>query len=299
MTSQEKQAALMRREDVYQTPVMPREYPLWVTQYGHTYADRNYSEASFNTSITRVEYVISGKGIINSKGISCIVQGGDTYILHQGDTHNYYSDSQNPMDKIWFNLKGVLVKEIIQIYKLNNTILFPGIDSSEWIKRIHRICEENADPYMIQQKASGAFCEFIHFLSMQQAKIQNSQDVLDDLRSYLDLHIHDNVSIEDLCKISQKSPNHTIRLFKQKFGITPYQYVLQLKLRVARTLLRSGDISVERIAEKLNFCNAGHFSAVFYKHMGMRPSEYRKELTKDLPHINPNERVDPWGNQNE
>ena len=41
-------------------------------------------------------------------------------------------------------------------------------------------------------------------------------------------------------------------------------------------MLRSGDLSVEKIAEKVNFCNVGHFSDVFYKYNGMRPSEYRK-----------------------
>ena len=288
-----------RKEDVFSTPPMPEEYPFWVTQYGHTYADRNYSEATFNTKIARVEYIISGKGIINSKNISCIAKAGDTYILHQGDTHNYYSDAREPMDKIWFNLTGPLAQDIIRIYKLSDTILFPGVDSSEWIKKIHDICRNNTDPYVIQQKTSGVFCEFINFLYRQYSGIQSSQDFLDDLRSYLDLHIHENVSIEDLCRISNKSPNHTIRLFKQRFGTTPYQYVLMLKLRFARTLLRSGNMSVEKIAEQLNFCNAGHFSTVFYKHVGMRPSEYRKEMHKLVPQMPEKGREDPWGNDDE
>lgn len=182
------------------------------------------------------------------------------------------------MDKIWINVKGVLAREIIRIYKLNDTILFKGIDSSEWIHKIHDICNSNTDPYIIQAKTSAVFCEFMHFLSRQQLNNQNKSDILDDIRSYLDLHIQENVSIEELCEISKKSANHTIRLFKEKFGITPHQYMLKLKLRVARTMLRSGDLSVEKIAEKLNFCNVGHFSDVFYKYNGMRPSEYRKYL---------------------
>lgn len=263
-------------EDNYQTPPMPDEYPFWVCQYGHTYADRDYHEASFNTAITRIEYVISGRGIINSKNYSCIVTSGDTYILHQGDNHNYYSDLQNPMDKIWFNVKGALAKEIIKIYKLNDTILFKNIDSSKWIQQIHEICRTNTDPYIIQGKTSAVFCELIHFLSRQQQNVQNNNDYLDDIRAYLDLHIQENISIDELCSFSKKSVNHTIRLFKEKFGITPHQYMMKLKLRVARTMLRSGDMSVEKIAEKLNFCNVGHFSDVFFKYNGTRPSEYRR-----------------------
>ena len=41
-------------------------------------------------------------------------------------------------------------------------------------------------------------------------------DFADDIRTYIDLHIEDEITIEDLCAASQKSPNQTIRLFKQK-----------------------------------------------------------------------------------
>ena len=265
-------------EEHFSTPKMPDEYPFWLCEYGHTHADMYYHEATFNTAVTRIEYVISGKGIINSKNYSCVVEAGDTYILHEGDNHNYYSDTKNPMDKIWFNLKGVLAKEVIKIYKLDDVILFKGIDSTPFITQIHEICKSTQDPYVIQAKTSAVFCELINFLARQYKMSQNNEDFLDDIRSYIDLHVQDDISIDDLCHISNKSVNQTIRLFKNRFGITPHQYIMNLKLCFARTLLRSSDMSVEKIAEKIHFCGAGYFSDVFYKNTGMRPSEYRKKF---------------------
>ena len=272
-------------EEVNNTPNIPDEYPFWLCQYGHTYMDSNYHEVTFNTSITRIEYVLFGKGVLNSKNYSCIAEKGDTYILHSGDDHNYYSDAKNPMDKIWINVNGVLASEIIKIYNLNDTILFKGIDSSPFILKMHEICKNNSDPYVIQAKTSGVFCEMIHFLARQHTINIEKHDVLDDIRSYIDLHIQDNISIEDLCKISNKSVNHTIRLFKNKFGITPHKYILELKMRVARTMLRSSDMSIEQIAESICFYNVGHFSSIFLQNTGMRPSEYRREFFKYLKTI--------------
>ena len=264
-----------KNEDAFQTPTMPDEYPFWICQYGHTFSVVSYHEISTKSDITRIEYVISGKGVVNSKNISCIVNQGDTYFLHEGDDHNYYSDITNPMDKIWINVKGKLVQDIMKIYHLDNVILFKHINSKDWIESIHEICKSTNDPYEIQAKVSAVFLNMVQYLSKHYMFSQSNIDFLDDIRSYIDLHIQDNITIDDLTKFSNKSAEHTIRLFKSRFGTTPHKYILKSKIQLAQTLLSTKD-SIEKISEKLNFCNVGHFSKVFYQHTGFRPSEYRK-----------------------
>ena len=269
--------AKIHNEDAFGTPPIPDEYPFWICQYGHTYADRTYHEISYQTAVTRIEYVLAGRGVINSQNYPCNVEAGDTYILHEGENHNYFSDMENPMDKVWVNVTGVLAQELIKLYKLNHTILFRGVDASPYIYRMHEICKNTKDPYEIQAKGSDVFCELIQFLARQkQTDELIFHDFLDDIRAYIDLHIEGDLSIEKLCEFSQKSPNQTIRLFKKKFGITPHQYILKLKLGAAATMLRSSELSVARIASRLRFSSTGTFSDFFHKHTGMRPSEYRR-----------------------
>ena len=265
-----------KNETAFLTPIMPDEYPFWICQYGHTFSDKSYHEASVNSTITRIEYIISGKGVINSKNISCIVNQGDTYILHEGDDHNYYSDLTNPMDKIWINVKGKLVREIMKIYRLDDIILFKQINSKEYIEKIQEICKSTTDPYIIQDKVSVAFLDMILYLSRQYTASQQDIDFLDDIRSYIDLHIQDKISIKDLTEISNKSEDHTIRLFKLKYGVTPHKYILNSKLQLAQTLLHSSTETVEEISDKLGFSHLSYFSTIFYKYTGYRPSEYRK-----------------------
>ena len=89
-------------------------------------------------------------------------------------------------------------------------------------------------------------------------------DRLDVVREYIHLHIRDNITIEDLCEISKATPNHTIRTFKQKFGITPHRYILELKLKSACNMLSGGKRTIGEIAEQLGFNSSGHFSEVWY-----------------------------------
>lgn len=265
------------------TPLMPEEYPFWISAYGKSFYNPTapHHEITQNTAVTRIQYVISGKEIINSKNISCIANAGDTYILHEGDSHNYYSDSSHPCHKIWFHVKGKLAKEIIKIYNLDDVILLKNIDTSEWIEKMHTLCKSTDDPYVIQEEGAALFVKLINHISREYKSKQQNIDFLDDVKSYIDLHIQDELPIDMLAAISKTSIDHTIRNFKNKFGLTPHQYILQCKMSLAKTLLRSTNESIEEIATKLSFCNVGYFSNAFYKKVGMRPSQYRKQIRKE------------------
>ena len=260
------------------TPPMTEEYPFWIPAYGVSdHHIKPHHEITANTEITRIQYVLSGKEIINTKNISCVASAGDTYILHAGDMHNYYSDVAHPARKIWIHVKGKLADDIVKIYHLDDVVLLKNIDTGNWIKKMHELCNSTGDPYVIQEEGAALFVKGISNISREYRKKQANVDFLDDVKSYIDLHVQDNLSIDELSKISNYSVDYTIRHFKNKFGITPHQYILKSKMALATTLLRSSNESIASIAERLGFCNVGYFSNVFFSHKGMRPSEFRTE----------------------
>lgn len=270
-----------RSEELNIAPLSNSEAPFWLPQYGHTFPDSGYHEFTVNTDIYRLEYVISGKGYINTKNFSFIVNAGDTYLLHRGDNHNYYSDTLNPMEKIWINFTGEFADNLINFFKLNDVVVFRKTNIYDLITRVHEVCKKHQDPKEYQLETMGEFTKLMHFLSNQHHISVSKIDHLDDIRAYMDLHILDNISLQDLANNLGLSQNQTIRRFKKKFGITPHQYIIKNKLRLARTLLRSSDKSIEEISDELNFANPVHFSQLFNDHVGMRPSKYRKSHIND------------------
>lgn len=271
----------LRKEKIVTLPSPTDEYPFKLCQYGYTYPDSTYHHSSIDTEIYRLEYVISGKGIINTKKYSFTVEGGDTYLLHQGDTHNYYSDSKDPMFKIWINVYGDLASNLVKLYKLTDVVVFKNTNTYDMLKTMHHLCANTKDVDELQIKSAAYFLEIIAFLSKHHQITTSNHDAVDNARLYLDSHLTDNITLEDLAKISNLSVQHFTRLFKQRYNITPHQYILKNKLRLAKTLLRSTNKSIEEISELLSLSNATHLNLIFKKNVGMSPLQYRKENFND------------------
>jgi len=67
------------------------------------------------------------------------------------------------------------------------------------------------------------------------------------------------------------------KMFKQYTGIAPVQYHLDLKIRRARDLLISSELSIKEIAYQAGFHSIHYFSRCFKKKTGVSPSEIRRK----------------------
>lgn len=119
---------------------------------------------------------------------------------------------------------------------------------------------------------------------LREFKINSKRKVcLPDSDAYIDLAIEymetffsSNISIEDICNEINVSPFHFIRIFKQKTGISPHQYLVNIRIRKAKELLCTRQYSIAEVALLCGFISLPHFSNTFKVITGHSPSEYRK-----------------------
>lgn len=89
---------------------------------------------------------------------------------------------------------------------------------------------------------------------------------------------HSNYTLKDVADQANLSPHHFIKVFKAETGLTPFEYLLHVKIERAKEMLEYKDFSITEVCFKSGFQNVSHFSAAFKKKTGASPSEFRKAI---------------------
>lgn len=255
----------------------PNNYPLWINNCGRTAPFKNFHFTRRFSNIAAVEYVISGKGVIEVNGKSHIVHAGDTYILPNELSYTCYSDFSDPLKKIYIVFEGVLAYQLIDIYKLKNKMIFRDTNTQRYIESIHEICTSDLSADEIHRQCTLQFTDLIIFLHQSHIKatLQNEFSTMEYLMLYIKNHLFDDLTVDDLAKLSNFNKDYLIRIFKKKFNQTPYQYIICEKIKLACALLSSTHKSISQIASELNWHDAHNFTRIFKNKVGISPSEYR------------------------
>jgi AraC family transcriptional regulator, transcriptional activator FtrA len=97
-----------------------------------------------------------------------------------------------------------------------------------------------------------------------------------DTMTWVQEHLDDPVTVEDLAQRSAMSPRTFARRFQAATGTTPYQWLLGQRVHLAQRLLETSDLSVEAVAERSGFCTAGNLRKHFGRAVHTSPQAYRR-----------------------
>ncbi len=266
---------MAKKEKLIYVPPPIRKLPFFVTLAGITYENTNYYIERKNSPEIVVEYVMSGKGHIEREGKKITVSAGDMYILPLGDDHIYYADPINPWKKIWFNANGPLFDELCNAYDINGKYVFRSLDGYDLMKKMLDVCDtKNVSAKEINSRAAMVLLEIIMLMADHESEVTGED--AEKLRTYLDLHMNEKVSLAELADIIFKSESQTLRIFKKAFGMTPYDYLVKTRISLAKTLLRGSSLTIKDVAYRVGFNDEHHFSTIFKHKTGVTPSGYRK-----------------------
>jgi len=107
-------------------------------------------------------------------------------------------------------------------------------------------------------------------------------DCVDSAIHFMQEHINDNISLNDLSRQYNYSISRFSNLFKQKTGYAPIDYFLQMKMQKACQQLDFSNRSIKDIAFGLGFDDPYYFSKRFRKNIGMSPRKYRARRINNL-----------------
>lgn len=140
--------------------------------------------------------------------------------------------------------------------------------------RMHRLWLEST-----QDNHAQLMVLFYTILSHLSQETQPENDSLSDLLApAMEMLGHDifnpDLTVAALAREANFSEAYFRRLFREAYGISPKQYILELRIRQAKQLLDEQTATVSAIAERCGFSGLYHFSRAFKETTGMSPTEY-------------------------
>ena len=92
---------------------------------------------------------------------------------------------------------------------------------------------------------------------------------------YIKENLAEKISVEDLSAQAYMSKSNFFRAFKQEFGLSPLDYIIKERMRLAKRCLKNPALSITEICFKAGFSNLAYFTRMFRQFEGMTPTDYR------------------------
>jgi len=276
INSMESDVKYPEKEKAY--AVIPEDKrPFSRATVGITYpqADYNIFRQAGN-GVNNFEFVLEGEGEIFLGGKWQRVTAGEMYIMRGGDEHKYRALPSDPWKKIWITYSAGYISSFMDAYGIET-----GIYHCEGAKNYFETAFDAVRLGSTGAALGNTIADCMHkIISLAAASLADYRDgespAAYKIRRELGDALYKKLDLGCLADKLYMSKSNVIRVFKKSYGVTPYEYLLSLKIEAAKALLLGTQMSVKEIADRLCISDEHYFSTLFYKRVGSRPVEFRK-----------------------
>lgn len=223
-------------------------------------------------------YVEKGELIVEIGGQTILAAPGDLLLIPAHTPHSFRLTETRYAEKSWCHFE---MKRGSADY-FENYAVPPKLhveDTALVDDLFRRLLSSNKLPTEQQELVStAAICELVeyYFRHTTVTEREVADDRIHAVITYIEQHYADQLTLEQLAKFANYSPNHLGKRFKDTTGYPPMRYLSNVRIERAKLLLQGTSDSISVIMEKTGFTDAAYFSKSFKKMIGYSPQKFRK-----------------------
>lgn len=250
--------------------------PFTIVNVGHySVGDKHYTVRK-NLNNYQLIYTISGQATVEFGGNKYECVPNSVILLDCNIPHRY----SVPKSQIWeykhIHFLANSESEIIA-KKAQGFVISDRIEMDDFFYKIFIEMQNfnESSPYILSNYVSNILTEKIILDSRTKVNYPHIE-LIENAARYMRTHYSEHISISEISKNEFVSVYHFTRLFKEYYGTTPYDYLINYRISQAKMLLIQGK-SITEISEKCGFGNANNFSRIFKKYNKISPGQYKKQ----------------------
>ncbi|WP_245308203.1 AraC family transcriptional regulator [Halalkalibacter urbisdiaboli] len=264
----------------YEYITVEESLPLFVESVGYNTQELDFSRPGGYPYYHWLQ-TVEGEGRFSFDGQEYILSKGRGILLKPFTPHTYFSKS-----KVWSTMYvtfgGQSVVSILESLKMDVSTFYTDlgdIQSEEIITDM--LMKIESDSEFSKLDLSIYLYKFLVKLRKygkmnNQPSLSHLYDKVRHIVEWLETSYGEDITLDDMASHLNVSSQYLNRLFQNTFKVSPYTFLIQLRIRKAKEiLLQKPELPLKSVAILTGFNDVSYFVATFKKKEGITPKKYR------------------------
>lgn len=212
--------------------------------------------------------VFKGKGQL--KGINETIELRKYCICLIPPNEKHAEISDETVDSIWMGLKGSFFNQFdgTKIHSISSKDMAGSVEQM-WLK-----CIKSFEPIgpELDGHVHAALGLFLRLLSTTET--YSHETTIKDILLYINQNYSNDLNIALLSNKFGYSESYFYRIFKRYVGLSPVDYITNMRINNAIKLLKNSSLSIKEISQKVGYNDPLYFSRLFHKKIGQSPKKF-------------------------
>lgn len=224
---------------------------------------------------------VEGRGVLETEGKRFLLEEGDIIFLPADRKHHYYPESTQGIWRLdWISFFGSSLDSTLERFNLIEAKVLCGADTERVGCILRQILSD-----LKTDRICGQECASVHIyellmelyrldkeLNLVQYKMTNR---LVPVLDYIDEHITETMTLEELAQVLHITPQHLCRTFRECFSMRPFEYVTKRRVQLSKKYLADRSIKIAAVGKMVGIRDVSYYCYNFKRFEGITPNEFR------------------------
>lgn len=220
----------------------------------------------------QILFVLEGEGTLNYKNKQFRLKKGCAFYTGCHIPVSYQGTAD--MIVAFLTAKGDMLSQLEKHYQCNGFLFFSDIDTRKYSADINQIINEYYTYKREGILSSLSYSLFVNFFEHHKTKLQT----IDKIAIYINKNFTMKISLNGIASEFGISVSKLCHNFKEKFNLTVFEYILNLRLTYAQNIfLTNNDAKTKEVAMSCGFDDISYFCKAYKKKFGVSPTEDKRK----------------------
>ena len=249
--------------------------------------DSDWHSTLHTHPFTELFYVVDGKGEFNIQGQRFPVKANDFVIINPQVEHTELSSPDEPLEYIVLGIRGLSFSNLTPVSEGGHPFSFFNLrdEQKDILRYLNAMVQEATSQPMSYELVCHNLLEILlikilrhqHF-DLEVGKQSKATKDISFIKHYLETYYHESIQLEDLASMTHLSRFYISHSFKKEIGMSPMEYLIDIRIKESKILLRTTNYSISQVADIVGFTTPTYFSKQFRKSTGISPTDYREQF---------------------